>query len=88
MANIRQNLAWAFGYNVLLIPVAAGVLYPFNQMTLSPMLAAIAMTLSSVFVLTNALRLRWVKPVMQELQENADLIPALTPYAAKQDLDT
>ncbi len=83
MANIRQNLAWAFGYNVLLIPVAAGVLYPINQMTLSPMLAAIAMTLSSVFVLTNALRLRWVKPVMLEQQEDTDFDPVMAPHTAK-----
>lgn len=60
MRNIRQNLFWAFGYNLLLIPVAAGVLYPFNGQLLSPMLAAGAMALSSVFVLSNALRLRWV----------------------------
>ncbi|MDR5651650.1 heavy metal translocating P-type ATPase [Ruixingdingia sedimenti] len=58
MRNIRQNLTWAFGYNTALIPVAAGVLYPVNGMLLSPMLAAGAMALSSVFVLTNALRLR------------------------------
>lgn len=58
MRNISQNLFWAFGYNVLLIPVAAGVLYPLNGMLLSPMLAAAAMSSSSLFVLGNALRLR------------------------------
>jgi len=61
MRNIRQNLFWAFVYNILLIPIAAGVLYPVNGMVLSPMLAAAAMSLSSVFVLSNALRLRWMK---------------------------
>jgi P-type E1-E2 ATPase len=58
MRNIRQNLFWAFAYNVSLIPVAAGVLYPFFSILLSPVLAAGAMALSSVFVLSNALRLR------------------------------
>lgn len=58
MANIRQNLAWAFGYNAALIPVAAGALVPFGGPQLSPMLAAAAMGISSVFVVTNALRLR------------------------------
>ena len=57
MRNIRQNLFWAFSYNTLLIPVAAGVLYPAFGVLLSPVLAAGAMALSSVFVLSNALRL-------------------------------
>ena len=60
MRNIKQNLFWAFGYNAALIPVAAGVLYPVWGVQLSPMLAAGAMAMSSVFVLSNALRLRWV----------------------------
>jgi Cu+-exporting ATPase len=60
MANIRENLAWAFGYNAALIPIAAGILVPFGGPQLSPMLAAAAMALSSIFVLGNALRLRWV----------------------------
>ncbi|MRU15608.1 heavy metal translocating P-type ATPase [Roseovarius sp. A21] len=61
MRNIKQNLFWAFGYNVALIPVAAGALYPAFDVLLSPMLAAGAMALSSVFVLSNALRLRGMK---------------------------
>ncbi len=61
MANIRQNLGWAFGYNAALLPIAAGALQPFGGPGLSPMLAAGAMGLSSVFVLANALRLRGVK---------------------------
>lgn len=59
LRNIRENLVWAFGYNILLVPVAAGVLYPLNGMLLSPAIAAGAMALSSVFVVSNALRLRW-----------------------------
>jgi len=58
MSNIRQNLFFAFFYNALGVPVAAGVLYPFSSLTLSPMIAAAAMALSSVSVIANALRLR------------------------------
>jgi Cu+-exporting ATPase len=61
IANIRQNLAWAFGYNALLIPVAAGVLYPAFGILLSPVFAGLAMALSSVSVVTNALRLKRFK---------------------------
>jgi len=61
--NIKQNLFWAFGYNVLGIPVAAGVLYAFGGPLLNPILAAAAMSLSSVSVLTNALRLKRFKAV-------------------------
>jgi Cu+-exporting ATPase len=56
--NIRQNLGFAFGYNALGIPIAAGVLYPFFGLLLNPMIAALAMSLSSVSVIGNALRLR------------------------------
>jgi len=59
--NIKQNLFWAFGYNVLGIPVAAGLLYAFGGPLLNPILAAVAMSLSSVSVLTNALRLKRFK---------------------------
>ena len=62
MRTIRQNLGWAFGYNLLLIPVAAGLLYPLNGWLLSPALAAGAMALSSVSVVTNSLRLRRFRP--------------------------
>ena len=59
--NIKQNLFWAFCYNVIGIPIAAGVLYPFNHWLLSPMIAGLAMSLSSLFVVSNALRLRTKK---------------------------
>jgi Cu+-exporting ATPase len=62
MRNIRQNLAFAFGYNLIGIPIAAGVLYPRFGLLLSPMLAAVAMALSSLSVVLNANRLRSFKP--------------------------
>ncbi len=58
LGNIRENLGLAFGYNILAVPIAAGVLYPAFGLLLSPMLAAVAMSFSSVSVITNALRLR------------------------------
>jgi Cu+-exporting ATPase len=61
IANIKENLFWAFFYNIIGIPIAAGVLYPVNGMLLSPMLGGFAMSLSSVCVVTNALRLRTKK---------------------------
>lgn len=60
MRNIRQNLLFAFLYNMLSVPIAAGLLYPFFGILLSPMIASTAMTFSSVSVITNALRLRKV----------------------------
>ena len=63
---IRENLVWAFGYNVILIPVAAGVLYPLWGILLSPILAGAAMALSSVSVVTNSLRLKRFRPALRE----------------------
>ena len=61
MRNIRQNLFFAFAYNAAGVPIAAGILYPFTGLLLSPIIAAAAMSLSSVSVIGNALRLRAVK---------------------------
>jgi len=63
ITNIKQNLFWAFGYNILGIPVAMGILYIFGGPLLNPIIAAAAMSFSSVSVLTNALRLKRFKPV-------------------------
>jgi Cu+-exporting ATPase len=64
MRNIRQNLGWAFGYNLILIPLAAGALYPFTGIMLNPTIAGVAMAFSSLSVVTNANRLRAFKPPM------------------------
>ena len=78
LRNIRQNLFWAFFYNSIGIPVAAGVLYPAFQITLNPMIAAAAMSLSSVCVVSNALRLRGWKGSRPDSRVSLDKSAALT----------
>lgn len=70
--NIKQNLFWAFFYNCIGIPLAAGVFYPMFQLKLNPMFGALAMSLSSVCVVTNALRLRFFKAVKSENKERKE----------------
>lgn len=71
LRNIKQNLFWAFIYNIIGIPLAAGVFYPLLGWKLNPMFGAAAMSLSSLFVVTNALRLRFFKPKLHQEQEDA-----------------
>ena len=71
--NIRISLFWAFIYNIIGIPVAAGVLYPFFNLLLSPMIAAAAMSLSSVCVVSNALRIRLFRDNMEEQPKEKEL---------------
>ena len=80
--NIKQNLFWAFVYNIVLIPVAAGVLYPFFGILLSPILAAAAMGLSDVFVVGNALRLKRFKPLVPHVVKETRSTPLQTPSRA------
>ena len=73
MRNIKQNLFWAFFYNAIGIPVAAGVLYPAFHILLNPMIGAAAMSFSSVSVVSNALRLRFFTPKWKQESGTADL---------------
>jgi Cu+-exporting ATPase len=85
MRNIRQNLVFAFGYNSIGIPIAAGLLYPFFEITLSPMIAAAAMALSSLSVTTNANRLRTYKrPALEEEVESRQDLDAIVEVREEQ----
>jgi Cu+-exporting ATPase len=75
VATIKQGLFWAFAYNIILVPVAMGVLYPDFHILLSPILAAAAMSMSSVSVVTNALRLRRFHPATEPTRDRASWIP-------------
>ena len=84
LRNIKQNLFWAFFYNSIGIPVAAGVLYPALHLTLNPMLAAAAMSLSSVCVVSNALRLRgWKPPVFPDQPVPTAPLPESTVFQSQ-----
>ena len=84
LRNIKQNLFWAFFYNSIGIPVAAGVLYPALHLTLNPMLAAAAMSLSSVCVVSNALRLRgWKPPVFTDQPAPTVPLPESTVFQSQ-----
>ena len=83
LRNIRENLFWAFAYNAALIPVAAGALWPAFGLLLSPILAAAAMALSSVFVVGNALRLRRFRPPMAAVARSGGAALAPVPVAAE-----
>ena len=85
--NIKENLFWAFIYNIIGIPLAAGVWYPLTQWQLSPMFAAAAMSMSSVCVVTNALRLKWFRPE-QRLPSPAPGFPSNTDTEKGRDLMT
>jgi Cu+-exporting ATPase len=82
MRNIRQNLFWAFAYNVALVPVAGGLLYPVTGILLDPILAAAAMALSSVTVVSNALRLRGFRPPVRQGRRGDALRPGMLDAAA------
>lgn len=76
ICNIAENLFWVFGYNAVLIPVAAGALFPAYGILMSPMFAGLAMALSSVSVVANALRLKQFRPPLMALaSRDTDALP-------------